>query len=101
MLLFPADPPRSSLAAPPGCQVESLPNLLYLRRTPKHVAAGSADGTVRFHDPRSLKQTQAISAHLGGLSGLESSGWNVLTFGYTVKCVVFALLRPTTRQTTR
>jgi PAB-dependent poly(A)-specific ribonuclease subunit 2 len=68
--------------------VESLPNILYLRRTPKYLAAGSADGSVRFHDPRTLKQTHALSAHLGGLSGLEGSGWNVLTFGYTVKCAL-------------
>lgn len=69
-------------------QVDSLSNLLYYRRTPRFVASGSADGVVRFHDPRSaMKTEQSFSAHLGGLTGLDTSGWNVMTTGYTVMCV--------------
>jgi len=74
-------------------QVDSLSNLLFLRRTPRLVASGSADGLVRFHDPRAgLKTEQSFSAHLGGLTGLETAGWNVMTMGYTVKFVLFLSL---------
>ena len=67
-------------------QVDSLSNLLFLRKTPRLVASGAADGLVRFHDPRAgLKTEQSFSAHLGGLTGLETAGWNVMTMGYTVK----------------
>jgi hypothetical protein len=67
-------------------QVDSLSNLLYLRQTPRFVASGSADGLVRFHDPRTgMKPENSLSAHLGGLTGLETAGWNVMTVGYTVK----------------
>jgi hypothetical protein len=67
-------------------QVDSLPNLLFVRRSPRFVVSGSADGLVRFHDPRAnLKSEQSLSAHLGGLTGLEAAGWNIMTMGYTVK----------------
>ncbi|CED82537.1 pab-dependent poly-specific ribonuclease subunit pan2 [Phaffia rhodozyma] len=61
------------------------PNLRFVRRAARLVATGSTDGLVRFHDPRSMKVEQSISAHLGGLTGLEAVGWNVMTLGYTVK----------------
>ena len=56
-----------------------------LRRSQKYLMAGDPSGRITMHDPRTLRQEQAIEVHSGSLSDFDVHGTTLATVGFAAR----------------
>ncbi|KAL7004824.1 poly(A)-specific ribonuclease [Cystobasidiomycetes sp. EMM_F5] len=85
-ILGSAPPDIVCINAATGTTIRKVPvtsPVSFVRRS-KLICCGHADGEVVLHDPRSLASEHSFKAHASGLSGLETDGNLVYTYGYSL-----------------